>query len=334
MPQLPALRSRLAQAILDALPSRHEHPDLNGFYDLLRDYPTRGGKALRGLFTLLAGEAHGGRWQDALKIAAALELFQSWVLIHDDIEDDSEERRGAPALHKLVGMPVALNVGDALHVYMWASLHEMSSELPKDEILAEFVTMIHRTAEGQHLDLLWVQQNRFDISEADYLEMVRLKSAFYTVVSPLKLGALCARHIPDERFEALGTALGVAFQIRDDVLNLMLGQSGYGKEFAGDLFEAKRTLILAHLFACARADEAEEIAARLGKPRAERTPNDVARVLELIKQYGSLEYAQGVAEQKAGVGLSLLAEVTPGLANQSAAHELSGLLETLSSRPA
>ena len=334
MLELSTLRGALSQAVLEALPTRHSNPSLEDFYRLLRDYPARGGKALRGLFTLLAAEAHGGAWRDALQVAAALELFQSWVLVHDDIEDDSEERRGAPALHKTVGMPVALNVGDALHVYMWSLLHRVGSELPKDAILDEFVTMIHRTAEGQHLDLLWVAQNRFDVSEADYLEMVRLKSAFYTVVSPLKLGVLCAGQQPDERFETLGTALGVAFQIRDDVLNLTPGADGYGKEFAGDLYEAKRTLVLAHLFACATPAEAEEISLRLAKPRTERTPDDVARLLGLVHRYKSLDYAQSVAEQKAAEGLALLAEVTPDLANPTAAAELSGLLETLSNRTA
>ena len=150
----------------------------------------------------------------------------------------------------------------------------------------------------------------------------------------MKLGALCARQTPDERFETLGTALGIAFQIRDDVLNLTPGAGEYGKEFAGDLFEAKRTLILAHLFARAKPDEAEEVTARLGKPRSERTPDDVTRVLELINHYGSLPYAQSVAEQKAATGLALLAEVTPELANQAATRELVGLLETLSSRVA
>ncbi|CAN5767874.1 geranylgeranyl diphosphate synthase CrtE [soil metagenome] len=333
MSAVDTLRSALAQAVMDALPTHHANPDLDRFYALLRDYPARGGKALRGLFTLLSAEAHGGRWQDALDVAAALELFQSWVLVHDDIEDDSDERRGAPALHKTVGMPIALNVGDALHVYMWSLLHGIEVER-KGEVWAEFVTMIHRTAEGQHLDLSWVQQNRFDITEADYLEMVRLKSAFYTVVSPLKLGAICAGRTPDAGLEPLGTALGVAFQIRDDVLNLTPGHDGYGKEFAGDLYEAKRTLILAHLFACARADEAEEVTARLGKPRIERTAEDVTRVLELVAQYRSLAYAQSVAEQKAKTGLTLLADVTPQLANQAAADKLSRLLETLSSRPA
>ena len=117
------MREALSEAIRTGLPQTHEKPVLNAFYRLIRDYPERGGKGLRGLLVLLSTGAHGADWRRGLEVAAALELFQNWVLIHDDIEDDSEERRGAPALHKQVGMPVALNVGDALHVYMWQKLH-------------------------------------------------------------------------------------------------------------------------------------------------------------------------------------------------------------------
>ena len=331
------LRTALTRAMLEPLPKDHRHPDLTRFYKLIHTYPERQGKQLRGLFVLLAAEAHGGDWRDALPVAAALELFQNWVLIHDDIVDDSEERRGEPALHKQVGMPLALNVGDALHVYMWQTLHGISVELPRDAIWTEFTTMIHRTAEGQHLDLTWVEENRFDISEADYLEMVTLKTAFYTVVSPLNLGALCAGCTPNPAFVEIGKTLGAAFQIRDDVLNLIPPDpkgSGYGKEFAGDLYEAKRTLILAHLFAHATSDEQVEVTERLGKPRSVRTQEDVRHVLKLMDKYGSLGYVQSVAEQKAAAGLKQLSEVFAGLANQLAARKLSGLLESLASRTA
>ena len=326
-------RQHLLEATLAPLPSQHSHPELNRFYTLLRDYPQRGGKQLRGLFVLLSCEAHGGAWQGALNVGAAVELFQNWVLIHDDIEDGSEERRGQPALHQQVGMPVALNVGDALHVYMWELLHDLPNDLPKADILHTFTSMIHRTAEGQHLDLAWVTQNRFDITEADYLGMVTLKSAYYTVTAPLSLGALCAGETPSEHVETAGKALGVAFQIRDDVLNLRPSEV-YGKEFAGDLLEAKRTLILAHLFTAATADEVQELESRLSKARKDKTPEDVTRVLKLIEQYGSLDYAQSVAEAKANEGLALLREAFAPLTNQALAQELTGLLETLVSRSA
>jgi geranylgeranyl diphosphate synthase, type II len=327
---LESYRTALYQTMLAALPKSHPNAELNAFYRLLRDYPERGGKQLRGLFVLLSCEAHGGNYQDALEVAAALELFQNWVLIHDDIEDGSETRRGSPTLHRQVGMPIALNVGDALHVYMWELLHRV--KLPQREaIQSEFLELIHRTAEGQHLDLSWVAQNRFDISEQDYLEMVSLKTAYYTVISPLRLGALCSAREPDERLNAIGQALGMAFQIRDDVLNLSLAE-GYGKEFAGDLYEAKRSLILAHLFSRVTAAEKRLLTDLLAKPRETKTPEDIAQVLALIKAYGSLSYAQTIAEAKAAEGLALLGQIADTLPGKTVARELAGLLESLALR--
>lgn len=331
-PLTPMLKA-LDEAIHQALPQEHAQAELDNFYRLIRNYPERGGKRLRGLLVLLSAAAHGADWRKGLELAAALELFQNWVLIHDDIEDGSLERRGTPALHRQVGMPVALNVGDALHVYMWRLLHNLQgfSDETRDKLLNEFETMIQRTAEGQHLDLYWVAEERFDISEGDYMQMVTLKSAHYTVISPLRLGAFCAKVVPDERFHEAGEALGVAFQIRDDVLNLM-PDIAYGKEFAGDLLEGKRTLILAHLFAHASSAEREDIEARLAKTRDDKTEGDIRRLLGYIERYGSLAYAQSVAEQQAQQGLETLGAITEKLTNADATRELTGLLESLARR--
>lgn len=332
--ELAELRSALQRAVLAPLPQHHERPELREFYALLRDYPSRGGKGIRGLVLLLSAEAHGASWQRALPVAAALELFQNWVLIHDDIEDDSEERRGAPALHKLAGLPIALNVGDALHVYMWDYLlSALEGHAKRSEITREFVQMIHRTAEGQHLELSWIHAGRFDISEAAYLEMVTLKTAYYTVIAPLRLGALCAGVVPDARLEVAGRELGVAFQIRDDVLNL-LPSEGYGKEFAGDLYEAKRTLILVRLLATVDAASHQQLVAMLQKPRAARSAEDVKRILAQIHRSGALEYAQQVANRYAERGLAQLHAALAPLANAPAVAELTGLLETLARRRA
>lgn len=326
------LHERLSDTIRAALPQTHSQPELDTFYALMRDYPERGGKQLRGVFVLLSCLMHGGKLEDALSVAAALELFQNWVLVHDDIEDDSDERRGQPTLHKLAGMPVALNVGDALHVYMWRTL--FGAQVRREQVLNEFTEMILRTAEGQHLDLSWVQAGRFNITEADYLRMVTLKTAHYTVASPLRLGALCADLTPAESYSEAGKRLGVAFQIRDDVLNLLpaSAQAGYGKEFAGDLYEGKRTLILAHLFAEASAAEKAHFKAILSKPRQAKTEADIMTLLNAIRAKGSLDYAQAVAEANAKRGLALLDKATHVLPEQSAVRELSGLLETLAER--
>jgi geranylgeranyl diphosphate synthase type II len=323
----------IREVILAALPKQHRLAELTRFYRLLSDYPQRTGKVLRGQLLLLATVAHGGYWRQALTVAAALELFQNWVLIHDDIEDDSEERRGAPTLHKLAGLPLALNAGDALHVYMWdLLLTPPVRELPRtNEILGEFVWMIHRTAEGQHLDLSWIEEKRFDINEEAYLEMVTLKTAYYTVACPLRMGALCANREPSDNLWKAGQELGVAFQIRDDVLNLSPNVA-YGKEFAGDLYEGKRTLILVHLFAHATADERLEMSERLSKPRSQKRNEDIVRILALIERYGSLAYAQEVADDKAKSGLGQLQDVAVDFPERVATETLIQLLKTLSHR--
>jgi len=328
-----AVGDALQAAVLAMLPDGHEDPDLDRFYRLLRDYPARGGKRLRGRFLVQACAAHGGDPARALAPAAALELFQNWVLVHDDIEDDSEERRGLPALHRTAGVPVALNVGDAMHVYMWQALLAMRGDggFDADAIRAEFVRVIHRTAEGQHLDLSWVAEGRFAVGEDAYLRMVTLKTSWYTVIGPLRMGAFAAGRRPDPAFETHGARLGAAFQIRDDVLNLDAA-AATGKEFAGDLYEGKRTLILAHLFAHATPGEAAAAVERLAKPRGTKTPDDVRHLLALIERHGSLAYAQEVAEREASAALAGLREALAALPGRADADALLAQLATLAHR--
>ena len=323
------IEEALNRRLLSVLPHEHGSAEISRYYRLLRDYPERGGKRLRGKVALLSTRAHDGDWRKGLTAAAAIELFQNWVLIHDDVEDDSDERRGLPTLHRRVGVPVAINAGDGLHAYMWQLLLG-DPELPRP-VLEEFLWLVHRTAEGQHLDLAWVAAGRFDVSEAEYLEMVRLKTACYTVVSPLRLGALSLGLVPDEGLREAGESLGVAFQIRDDVINLTPGAPS-GKEFAGDLFEGKRTLILAHFFAHAPSAAREEAIARLSTNREGRTEDDVKALLHLIDAQGSVAYAQEVAENRARVGLALLADALAGARDSRWAGELKRLLESLAVR--
>ncbi len=344
---------RIREGVLAALPSELDavlpppaqvpssasvRLELDRFLSLLADYPRRTGKTLRGRLLLLAAQAHGVAADTpgavaAEKLAQALELFQNWVLVHDDIEDDSEERRGLPALHRLVGMPVALNVGDAMHVAMWQLLHSVphAATVRRSEALGEFGSMIMRTAAGQHLDLAWVSEGRFDITEADYLVMVSLKTAYYTVVTPLRLGAWCGGLTPSPLLEGAGLDLGVAFQIRDDVLNLTEG-AVLGKEFAGDLYEGKRTLLLAHLLASAPADVAKRVIGSLDRPRAAKQPAEMLEVLELLRAHGSLEYAQSVAEARLLRGLERLQEALAPLPDQEAVRQILTLVGELAAR--
>ncbi|MBB5235481.1 polyprenyl synthetase family protein [Deinococcus budaensis] len=339
------MRSELLDRVLSLLPRRRgplEPPlsercaqDLALLGEMLGDYPRRGGKGLRSELLLASARAHGAgrdpaRWEAALWLAAGLELFQNWVLIHDDIEDDSEERRGRPALHRLHGVPLAINAGDALHASMWAAVHRAG--VPGG--MEAFLEMVWRTAEGQHLDLAWVEHRRWDLTEADYLEMVRLKTARYTVVVPLHLGALAAGVTPDGRFLAAGLRLGTAFQIRDDVLNLSGDAAKYGKEIGGDLWEGKRTLIVLHWLAHAPQDQQATFLDQMRRDRADKDAGAIAEIHRWLLEGGSVDYAQAYADAQAAEGLELLAGALADAPDQAAARELLNTVRELATREA
>ena len=340
------MRPDLTARIRQLLPAHHPRPEIELLYRMMLDYPERGGKGIRSELLLLSARAHGVRegavilkgvpghssagWEAAMWLATTLELFQNWVLIHDDIADDSEERRGLPALHRQYGVPLALNAGDALHAYMWGALQK--ADVPA--AYAEILSMIHRTAEGQHLDLAWVQEGQWNLSSADYLDMVRLKTAYYTVVVPLRLGAMAAGREPDRRFEEAGTALGAAFQIRDDVLNLIGDPAAYGKEIGGDLLEGKRTLIVLRWLELATPPQKGTFLAEMSRPRPAKRPEVIAQLHAWLLESGAVAYAQGVADAQAERGLKLLALALSAAPDQEAARTILELAEGLAKRQA
>lgn len=324
------MRPEIAERIERVLPRAHARPEIELLYRMMREYPARGGKGLRGELLLLCGAAYGADPEAAAWLATAVELFQNWVLIHDDIEDDSEERRGRPALHREHGVALALNAGDALHAYMWDAVFRANVPGAPEEV----ARMIHRTAEGQHVDLTWVQRGQWNLSESDYLEMVQLKTSYYTVVAPLRLGMLAAGQAPDERFLAAGLDLGAAFQIRDDVLNLIGDAERYGKEIAGDLLEGKRTLIALRWLAEAAPQARTLFLEEMSKPRADKRPQVIARLLEWIVDSGAVEGAMQRAHALAERGLNGVRDALAGVPQPQAAGEMLRLLERLATREA
>lgn len=327
------MRPELQERMLALLPTHHPRAELGEFYQMLRDYPSRGGKGIRAELLLQSARAYGAstaQWEQAMWLSAALELFQNWILIHDDIEDDSDERRGQPALHRLHGLPLALNVGDALHIYMWEAVQKAAVE----GALGEFMSMIHRTAEGQHLDLCWVERGEWQLTYQDYLDMVQLKTAHYTMISPLRLGALAAGATPHPDFYAAGLALGTAFQIRDDVLNLIGDEAKYGKEIGGDLLEGKRTIITLHWLAHAPAEQKATFLHQMQLPRPQKSAQVHQQLLDWLRKSDSIQFAQQYAQQQAEQGLKLLQTALTDAPEQAAAQELLNIVRVLATRQA
>lgn len=259
----------------------------NGLYDLILDYPLRGGKALRPALSIATCLGLGGHLEAILPTAATLELYHNAFLIHDDIEDESWWRRGKPTLHIDHGIPIAVNVGDAMLSLSLQPLLDNVERVglgPALRILRAIATMTRQTVDGQALELEWVRSNTWRLADADYLHMVELKTSWYTFITPLQAGAIAAGAAPERMtpLESLGRHLGAAFQITDDLLNLRADPQEYGKEIGGDLWEGKRTLMLLHTLRFAEPDEQDRAIQILAKRRP--APDGELGLTELLNQ--------------------------------------------------
>jgi geranylgeranyl diphosphate synthase, type II len=296
---------RTRAALRDYLPSREPRRHL---YDLLADYPQRAGKMMRPSICIATARAFGARIEEALGTAVAIELLHNALLIHDDIEDGSTERRGRPTLHVLHGVPLAINAGDTLTLMSLRPLIENASKIGPRlslRILEETEQMARQSAEGQAMELGWRRDNDADVDEAGYLEMVLKKTCWLATIYPSRVGALIGTRgaIALEPFIRFGFFVGAAFQIQDDLLNLLDDTKRYGKERDGDLWEGKRTLMLIRLLRESTAEERARLTDVLRLSREERTEDQVRWMRQRMDAYGCIEYARQLAHGLAGAAL-------------------------------
>ncbi|MDP2183810.1 MAG: polyprenyl synthetase family protein [Actinomycetota bacterium] len=272
------------------------HPDMRRYlYELVADFTANAGKRHRPLICLLACEAVGGDPDKAWPSAAAIEHFHTAALIHDDIEDSSLTRRDEPCLHVREGEGLAINAGDlALSLVCGTVVHDPGlDDHTKLRVLAELVAMTTRTIEGQALDIGWARDDRFDLSIEDYLAMANHKTAYYSGAVPLAVGAIIGEGT-DEQVEALrsfGMAAGLAFQIQDDVLNLVGTREATKKDFRSDIAEGKRTLVAIH--ALQHADRRERLLAIL--TARETDPAALDEAVAIMRSSDSITFAEDYA---------------------------------------
>ena len=272
--------------------------------ELIADYPSRGGKMLRPAICIANARVFGGGEDAAIRCGAAIEILHNGLLIHDDIQDGSELRRGRPTLHALHGAPLAINAGDAMMFTalrpLMDALRPLGGEVAR-QVLQVSLTMAQETAEGQALELGWRDCNVIDLSEADYLRMALKKTAWMGMIWPAQLGLLIGSGGRGDAQSVVrfGYFLGVAFQIEDDLRNLSV-DPGYGKEMNGDLFEAKRTLMLIHVWGACSVDERHRLGRLLSAERKKRAPEEVLWLAALMEDLGSIRYARAVAAAMAG----------------------------------
>ena len=284
---------------------------LDKHWEMVIDYPKRGGKYVRPGLILLSCYASGGDSKKALTTAAAMEISEDWLLVHDDFQDKSLVRRGSPALQILHGDALAVNAGDHLHLIMWKILlanHESVGCDLSCQIAELMEGFLQNTCEGQYLELSWTNSGRI-VSEEEYYEMVDRKTGWYTIIGPLHLGALIAgNEAALEPLIKFGHNLGRAFQIHDDWLNVFSLKTG--KELGGDILEGKRTLLLTHLVD--RLEEAgdtenlEYVRHIFKLVREQKTDDDVKRIIALYEKHGCKEWVRSQAKNFANQALAHL----------------------------
>jgi len=259
------------------------------------------GKQLRGLFCLLACQAAGGKWQDALPAAAAVELIHNFSLIHDDIEDNGQLRRGRPTVWKIWGVAQAINTGDAMFALANASLLNLS-ETVSPEAALEAGKLFHltclRLTQGQHLDIAFEIQDQ--VGEDAYWQMIGGKTAALLSFS-LEGGALCANAKPNIQacYRDFGTYLGMAFQVQDDILGIWGEEERTGKSATGDLVTRKKTLPVLYGLDQKKGFYDAWIS-------EEMTPETAFHLGDILEAEGARAYAESIADKLTDQALSAL----------------------------
>jgi len=257
-----------------------------------------GGKRLRPYLTIKACEAVGGRAEDAVPFAAAVEFLHNFTLVHDDVMDHDDLRRGKPTVHKVYGVPLAVLAGDLLFAKVYdVALKNRPPGMPPERLI-ESIAKITEAAvilcQGQALDMGFPSAKGVTVD--NYIEMVGAKtSALFRACA--QVGALAGGG-SDDQVEALGGFAwdaGVAFQIEDDVLGVTADEETLGKPVGSDLREGKKTLINIHALERATEEQRRRIGKAFGVEDA--SPRDIEAAVEALREVGSIEYARGVADE-------------------------------------
>lgn len=282
----------------------------------------KGGKRIRPVLCLLSCAAAGGQWQQAVPAGAAVELLHNFTLIHDDIQDASPTRRGRPAVWKLWGVPQAINCGDCMFALAHSAVYRLSDQgIPAEAVVRaarRFDETCLALTQGQHHDMRF--ETCGEVSVDDYLHMIEGKTAALLALCG-ELGALVAGADEESigHYASFARELGLAFQVKDDVLGIWGNEDTIGKSAATDIETRKKTLPV--LYGLAQSAELRSLYAR-----PENGPNFVERVVRLLDENGARSYAREQAARYSDSALGHLEAAGPHSPAASALYELADLL--------
>ncbi len=226
-------------------------------YDPINYTLNAGGKRIRPALVLMACNLFSDEIEKALKPAIGLEIFHNFTLLHDDIMDHADIRRGNPTVHKKWNENTAILSGDAMFIKAYEYILECESPNYR-EILKVFNNTALEVCEGQQYDMEF--ENRFDVTESEYLRMIELKTSVL-LAAALKIGAMiggASRKDADLLYE-FGRNIGLAFQLQDDLLDVYGDVNVFGKEIGGDIVANKKTMMLIKALELAKGKDLEDL---------------------------------------------------------------------------
>ncbi len=288
-------RHKIFSKLMEYIPNREpkEH------YSWVREYSLRKGKYARPTFIVLWCEMYGGKAEEAILPAAAMQMSEDWILVHDDITDSNILRRGEPALHVGIGTNFAMNAGDSLHMMMWGIVHDVAKKLGAERgerFYKNFYDMLLITSEGQYYDMALTQRlkdiRHFTLN--DYYQSIAAKTSYYTVYGPMQLGAIVADQKDAElkKIQEYGYPLGIAFQMKDDILDCLAKEEKLGKTVGNDIMDGVKTAILWHFVHNAKEADVKKVETIYKKDREQKTEEDIAAVIDMFKKYNSFDFAE------------------------------------------
>lgn len=250
-----------------------------------------GGKRLRPVLTLMANDMFGGETRKALKAALAIEMFHNFTLVHDDIMDNADIRRGQPTVHVKWNQTIAILSGDLMMIKATDLLCETETNDLRN-LISVFNTTAAEVCEGQQWDMNFETQS--NVTEQDYLKMITLKTAVLLGCA-LKVGALIGGANTDDanHLYEFGKNIGIAFQLQDDILDSFGEGDKVGKKIGGDIAANKKTILLIEALNSAEGDDKDELYYWLGAKSDEK----IEAVLNLYNKYNVRQKAEQLKEK-------------------------------------
>lgn len=277
-----------------------------GLYQPIEYVLSLGGKRIRPVLMMMAYELWKENGEDVLPQAVALETYHNFTLLHDDVMDNADVRRGQPTVHKKWNENTAILSGDNMLVLAFQWMQQCPAD-KMPEVMATFTSTAIEINEGQQYDVDF--ETRDDVTEEEYIEMIRLKTSVLLACA-LKIGAIMAG-APKEDIENIyrfGEAIGLAFQLQDDYLDVYGDEKVFGKAIGGDIASNKKTYMLINALNKAEAEDKEELQRWIAAKDFDRAEK-VAAVTAIYNKVGIDTMAKAKMEEYYAIAKEALAKV-------------------------